>query len=369
MRRDSTTKKPLKFPGLPETYWWEQLESIFQQAVTDLKITPLPGDASTRRYFRLTFREKSREKKKLAVILMWLEKPEREKEPDFARLAKFLRGLGVPAPEVFHHDAERGFLFLEDFGDTLFLDLVGPDRSPDDRKAWYRRAVTLLAEMQVRATRQIGPDCPAFHLRFDVDKLMWEFDFMLTHYVEGLQKRSLSPRDLAEIRGAFRPVCETLAAQSLCFTHRDFHSRNLMVQNDQLKILDFQDARMGPCQYDLVSLLKDSYVHVDDDLVREMTELFIQLKENAEGQKMNRQNFFHIFDLMAVQRNLKAVGTFAFQKMHHGTGRYLSYIPDTLGYVRQTLSRHPELALFRDTLAKYIPEVHPLFPDKISNDS
>ena len=355
MTRDSTTEKPAKFPGLPENYWREKLESIFQQPVADLKITPLAGDASTRRYFRLTFRGTQ---KKLAVILMWLEKPEHEKESDFTRLAKFLRGLDLPAPEVFHHDSENGLLFLEDFGDTLFLDFVGPDQSPGTRKTWYRRAVTLLAEMQVRATRHIGPDCPAFHLRFDVEKLMWEFDFMLTHYVEGLKKRSLSPRDLAEIRAAFQPVCETLAAQSLCFTHRDFHSRNLMVQNDRIKILDFQDARMGPCQYDLVSLLKDSYVHVDDELVREMTEWFIQLKENAEGRKTDRQNFLHIFDLMAIQRNLKAVGTFAFQKMQHGTGRYLTYIPNTLGYVRQALGRHSELAPFRDTLAKYIPEVN-----------
>lgn len=352
----TTKKSPIPF-NLSENYWLEKLELIFKSVVKDLRIVPLPGDASTRRYFRLTFRKKFQEQAKLSAILMWMEEPELEKEPDFSIIAKYLRDLDLPTPKIFHHDVEKGFLFLEDFGDILLSDLIDQDQSLDKKRTWYRKAVILLAELQSRATKHISPECPAFHLKFDIEKLMWEFNFMLTHYVEGLKKHSLSSQGLGDIHRSFKPICETLAAQKFYFTHRDYHSRNLMVQDGQLKILDFQDARMGPCQYDLVSLLKDSYVPLEENLIREMVDLFIQLKENKEGKRTNRQDFYNIFDLMAIQRNLKALGTFAFQKMHYNNESYLPYIPNTLSYVRQTLERHPELLSLRDTLAKYIPEV------------
>jgi len=130
-----------------------------------------------------------------------------------------------------------------------------------------------------------------------------------------------------------------------------------MIQNDELKMIDFQDARLGPRQYDLVSLLKDSYVELDDSFVEEMIGYFIDRSEEVGVEKINRIDFGETFDLMSVQRNLKAIGTFAFQETQKGTDRYSEDIPRTLNYVKKALARQPELFNIQTVLRKYIPEI------------
>ena len=159
------------------------------------------------------------------------------------------------------------------------------------------------------------------------------------------------------IQSVLASLCHTLADQELCLTHRDFHSRNIMIQNDELKMIDFQDARLGPRQYDLVSLLKDSYVELDDSFVEEMIGYFIDRLEENGVEKINRNDFGEIFDFMSVQRNLKAIGTFAFQETQKGTDRYSEDIPRTLNYVKKALARQPELFNIQNVLGKYIPEI------------
>ncbi len=329
-------------------------QAIFRCPVEDVAFVPLPGDASTRRYFRVTFRKASGNNGKESLILMQLEKPVKGSETDFILILKFLEGLDLPVPRLFHYDAESGLLFLEDCGDTTLEEKIRSAQQ-DEIEAYYRQAVALLVKLQSEATRRVGPQCPAYHLRFDVEKLMWEFDFMLEHYAGGLRGAPLSGEDAREVRRHFQPLCETLAGQELCFTHRDYHSRNLMVHNGRLVMLDFQDARMGPCQYDLASLLRDSYVPLDDALVEEMKDLYIELKESAERRPVDRKRFYEIFDLMSIQRNLKAVGTFAYQCVARKNGRYLDYIPRTLGYVRRTLNGNPGLTPLRLCLETHIP--------------
>lgn len=355
--KNSTTEKVVIENKLSESGLAASLQSIFRIPVTLADVIPLQGDASTRRYYRIRFQKNADAVGDSSVVLMQLEKPEPGTDIDFIRLTRFLRGLDLPTPELFYYDTANGLLFLEDCGDTLFEGMVDGNRDAAEKKPWYEKAVRLLADMQFRATRHIGPDCPARHRRFDVEKLMWEFDFMLTHFVCGLKRLTPSKQELAHVRSRFESLCKALDAQKLYFTHRDYHSRNLMVKDGELKILDFQDARMGPCQYDLVSLLRDSYVPLEEDLIRDMTDFYIGLKEAAEGGKTDRNEFNRIFDLMAVQRNLKAVGTFAYQKTGKGTDRYLEYIPRTLGYVRRTLDQRPELAELRESLTPLIHEL------------
>ncbi len=332
------------------------LESIFKTSIGNVAFLPLQGDASTRRYFRVTFMKTPADKNPASIMLMQLEQPVAGNEIDFTRVLKFLRGLELPVPQLFLYDSEKGLLFLEDCGDVT-LEEKGQMAGGDEIKHYYRQAVELLVTLQDLATKHIEPTCPAYHLRFDVEKLMWEFDFMIKHYVCGLKKIPMSEASLQEVRQAFQPLCETLAAQSLRFTHRDYHSRNLMVHQDQLIMLDFQDARMGPCQYDLASLLRDSYVRLEDTFVRELLDLFIQQKEAREGCSIDRESFYEIFDFMAIQRNLKAIGTFAYQSVLKKNDRYLESIPRTLAYVKQTLDNRPALRPLRNVLGNYIPEL------------
>lgn len=354
MNEFSPPQTPTEAFPFDEKYFASVVGSLRDSSVKDLKWRALAGDASDRKYYRLSYQMSSSNQSETAVV-MRLKEPQAGLETDFTRILKFLRGLGLPAPELFHYDPEKGLLLLEDCGEVTLEEQIR--KRPQRLREYYLEAVELLADMQDRATREIRPDCPAYPLRFDVEKLMGEFDFMLKHYVEKLKGRALSAGAKNQIRRGFRPLCETLAAQPVVFTHRDYHSRNLMVHKGRLVLLDFQDARMGPCHYDLASLLKDSYVALEDGFRNEMIEHFMDCKDRLEGTQGNREAFKKILDWMGIQRNLKAVGTFAFQSVERGNDRYLQYVPRTLDYVRGALQDNSELAPLREILLQYLPEL------------
>jgi hypothetical protein len=313
----------------------------------------LQGDASNRTYFRITFQKEAKPEVRGSVIVMQLQEAVPNPETDFTRILRFLQGLDLPVPDLYHYDVENGLLLLEDCGTHTLEDYLR--ERPEERTQFYQRAVELLVQMQARATRALGSECPAYHRRFDVEKLMWEFDFMLEHYVGVLCGSPLEESVRREVRAVFLPLCETLAAEELCFTHRDYHSRNLMVDGDRLVLLDFQDARQGPCQYDLVSLLRDSYMQLDDDLRDDLVDLYICLREKEEGWETDREEFYRIFDWTSLQRNLKAVGTFAYQSVKRNNERYQDSIAPTLGYVRQILGRRFGSSPLREVLMRCVP--------------
>ncbi len=343
-------------PRFDEPYLAEVAQKALGRPVTHVGFSPLQGDASTRQYYRLSVEYQEGTSMSQTLILMQLEAPNVRGETDFIRVLKFLQGIHLPVPELFHFDAKRGLLLLQDCGDiTLETHLRSAD--PAILKSWYVKAVHLLVDMQMEATQAIDADCPAYHLKFDVEKLMWEMDFMLEHFIEGTQQNTLKTAARKEIRKQFTALCTTLAGQTPCFTHRDYHSRNLMVYNNGLVLLDFQDARMGPSQYDLASLLRDSYLPLPDALVWELVDVFIQKKQERENHTIGREEFIRVFDLMSIQRNLKAIGTFAYQKKIKNNDRYMRYIAPTLEYVRQAFVRRTELKSLHSVLSETIPEL------------
>ena len=341
-------------PRFDKPYLAETAQKALDRTVTHVRFSPLQGDASTRQYYRLSMEYQGNPSEPGTLILMQLEAPNVQGETDFIRVLKFLKELHLPVPELLHFDAERGLLLLQDCGDvTLETHLHSAD--PETLKNGYIKAVHLLAAMQTKATQAIDADCPAYHLKFDVEKLMWEMDFMLEHFIEGIQQIPLKPAIRKELRKQLTGLCATLAEQPLWFTHRDFHSRNLMVHNDALVLLDFQDARMGPSQYDLVSLLRDSYLPLPEEVVWDLVDVFIQKKQELDKHTIDREEFIRIFDLMSIQRNLKAIGTFAYQKKIKNNDRYMGYIAPTLDYVRQAFSRRNELKPLHTVLSETIP--------------
>jgi aminoglycoside/choline kinase family phosphotransferase len=150
----------------------------------------------------------------------------------------------------------------------------------------------------------------------------------------------------------WRSIAEELASETRVLCHRDYHSRNLMLHRGRLYIIDFQDARMGPDTYDLVSLLRDSYVDLTDRELDELIAYFLALKGSGDATEFRRR-----FDVMALQRNLKALGTFGYQTIARANPVYIQYIPRTLRYVRTNLERYPRFARLRDMLAAHIEEV------------
>jgi N-acetylmuramate 1-kinase len=226
----------------------------------------------------------------------------------------------------------------------------------------YRQALDILLALQHPESVAPRASCIAFSLAFDVEKLMWELDFFLTHMIKQLCAQRLTPADEATLRRQFWKLAAQLARQPRVLTHRDYHSRNLMVRQGRLCVIDFQDARLGPCQYDLACLLYDSYVVLPADLRQELLTYYLEQKTARAGHALDREVFAQVFDYMCLQRNLKALGTFAFQTVAKGTERYLAAIPPTLSYIRANLARHPELWQLSDLLEAYLFAAVPSAP-------
>lgn len=332
------------------------LEPLVKEPISRFEFFALKGDASDRIYFRVNYFLKNNATEKSSLIVMQLKESNSQKEPDFNRMQKFLHHLDLPVPKILYYDAERGLLFLEDGGDTHLEDMAR--NTPENITAWYQKAIELIVTMHTRVTKNMRPYCPAYSLRFDVEKLMWEMDFMIKHYIKGYLNHNLAEKEESKIRASLLVLCKTLAEEERVFVHRDFHSRNIMIQGENLMLIDFQDARMGPRQYDLVSLLKDSYVVLKEETRNELLNYYLQRMEQEEKQQIPRAAFLKIFDAMSVQRNLKAIGTFAFQYMENKNERYLEYINPTLQYIRDTIHSQPNLEPLGQILKQAIPEIN-----------
>ncbi len=160
-----------------------------------------------------------------------------------------------------------------------------------------------------------------------------------------------------EIRGSFEKIAELLASQPRVFVHRDYHSRNLMVDGARLGVIDFQDALMGPETYDLASLLRDAYIELDEKLIDRLIDRYLDQLAIYRQVRTNREAFRRLLDFTSIQRNLKAAGRFVYIDRVKGNPKFLSDIPRTLGYVRRNLSKYPELFALRTQLANYVPEL------------
>lgn len=271
----------------------------------------------------------------------------------FIDVQEHLKKSGLRVPEIYGFDGNEKFLLLEDFGDeTMEMKLSSLDDK--GRKNLYQKAVDILVHLQVKASIPKKPKSIAFNLAFDVEKFMFELNFFREHYMEGLLKLKISNDELNNLNNEFLWLSEKLAQEQRVFAHRDYHSRNLMVIGNELAMVDFQDARMGLCQYDLASLLRDSYVVLENSMRDELIEYYMLRIDEHKGEKTNRKEFRRIFDLMCVQRNIKAIGTFAYQKAVRGNDRYLKYIPVTSKYVKENLEKYEELKGLRDFFRKYV---------------
>ena len=147
---------------------------------------------------------------------------------------------------------------------------------------------------------------------------------------------TLADAEREALRAEFAAIVRELASEPRVLCHRDYHSRNLMLHDGELYIIDFQDARLGPDTYDLVSLLRDSYVDLPEQTVDELIAYFLALKGRRAAAE---REFRRRFDVMALQRNLKALGTFGYQTTARRNPVYIQYIPRTLRYVRNNLAR------------------------------
>jgi aminoglycoside/choline kinase family phosphotransferase len=319
-----------------------------------IRLIPLPGDASDRRFYRALLAEGT------SLIIMQLETElPAPADPDKVPYINVLYHLSLchcHVPKLHRYDPTSGILLLEDLGERTLEDMV-QEQGVTASLPLYRKAIDELLILQITGTRKRCKHCLAFHSAFDEEKLMWELNFFREHTLEGYLNRAIPSHDCHQIEIEFQKLCGMIAAEPRYLSHRDYHSRNLMVRDGRIGIVDFQDARLGPLQYDLVSLLRDSYVVLPEDAVDQLIEYYIQERDLQEGTRTDSLQFRRVFDLVSVQRNLKAAGTFGYMATAKGKDQYLKYLPDTFHYVRQNLNRLDELQGFKKSLAPYLPEI------------
>ena len=336
-------------------------------------VVPLSGDASNRRYYRLELKTGPVS----SLILMQLADPEDFKSSEeamggtsadvqelaFLNVRRPLAQAGIPVPALYFYDEAAGLLYLQDFGDVTLWYACAEGGTSAVRR-YYPAAVDTLVQIHLHLTASKADGCQAFSRSFDVPLLTWEFEHFLEYGVwVRRDKRPMCADHEKRIRDAFSTIAEWMACQPRVFTHRDFHSRNLMVDGDRLGVLDFQDALLGPATYDLASLLRDSYVALDEAFVDEMIDRYIAgmragLAPDVQARMLltDRAEFRRLFDFTSIQRNLKAAGRFVYIDRVKGNPKFLADVPRTLGYVRTNLEKYPEFSSLLRHLTPYIPE-------------
>jgi len=293
-------------------------------------LSPASADASFRRYFRVRT-------ERISLIAMDAP-PDREDCAPFVRIAGYLEQMGLNAPRIVQADPLRGFLLLTDLGSRPYLDELR--EQPGRAERLYGDALVALQALQERGRRFQG-ELPPYD-----DKLL---EFELSLFRDWLCARHLSieftGQDEADWRSSVELLIENALGQPRVFVHRDFHSRNLMVtETDGPGILDFQDAVEGPLTYDLVSLLKDCYIRWPAAQVQSWAKRFHAAISGKDRGTPDAARFMQSFELMGVQRQLKAAGIFARLALRDGKAGYLEDVPRTLEYVSEVAPRYPGLA-------------------------
>ena len=324
----------------------ESVQSYLDRKQIAGRVVPLTGDASDRRYFRVLPGGGP------SFVLAVHTVPFDYASLPFVNVAGLFAAMPVPVPRVLGDAADVGVLALDDLGDVTLQAHLGA-ASADEHAALYRRAVSFIEVMQRRGRELADARFLPYGIAFDVEKLTWEMDFFIKHFLEGYRGAQLTPADREALRSELAVMTTELASERRVLCHRDYHSRNLMYFAGDLHIIDFQDARMGPDTYDLVSLLRDSYVDLTDTTVDALIDYFLELRGTDESPAAFRRRF----DLMALQRNLKALGTFGFQAAARNNPVYIQYIPRTLRYARENLYKYERFEPLRALLAAHVHEL------------
>jgi aminoglycoside/choline kinase family phosphotransferase len=329
----------------------------------------LAGDASSRRYYRASIDAHGTS---TSVIVMQLPAgsslplsseelavfKETPRELPFLNMHRFLSGIGVRVPRLYGQWQDDGILLLEDLGDTALWDRV-QGLSDSEVLTWYEKAIDELLLIQIRGTAARNEDCVAFQQRFDFRLYMWEFDHFLEY---GLEKRPGTRIDKAahaELRKIFLNIARRLDSYPSCLNHRDYHSWNLMIHDNAVAVIDFQDALLAPPQYDLASLLND---RITDSVVRphleeQLVGYYLQRRAEIENCSIDQDEFREVYLLSAVQRDLKVVGRFYYLDLVKNKPGYKKFIPPTLHRLKKNLARLPQLEPVVPILADHYEEM------------
>ena len=302
-------------------------------------LQPASADASFRRYFRASFDD--------STVIVMDAPPHREDCAPFLRVAEILAASGVHVPEILAQNQDLGFLLLSDLGDTTFLQALN-ERS-ERAQQLYGEATDALIKMQLSHQADSLPV-------YDEALLQKELDLFPDWYIAKHLQIDLTEKQKIALRTVFSRIVQNNLAQPKVLVHRDYHSRNLMVTSPNPGIIDFQDAVHGPITYDLVSLLKDAYIHWDEECILDWAIRYWEKARNA-GLPVSADfaEFYRDFEWMGLQRHLKVLGIFARLNYRDGKAAYLNDMPLVMHYLRKACERYREF----DPLLNLLNELHP----------
>jgi len=338
------------------------------------KVQPLPGDASTRRYFRV---------EDGARRAMLMDQPQQAETPPapqhampkqrielgynavarlagadcgrFVAVAEHLRTLGLSTPEIFAADCATGFVLMEDFGDRLYADVLSRGGNEPEL---YGAAVETLAHVHSQQNAAVMEAQTPLHA-YDETALLAETDLLPQWYMPLALGRKATAEEAAEHRALWRDVLRQVAQSDVSFVHRDYHAQNLLWLPERrgvarVGLIDFQDAVAGARGYDLISLLEDARRDVSPHLAAEMIEHYRGVMRET-GVAVDAAQLDAELAIMAAQRNAKIAGIFARLQLRDGKPRYLGYLPRVWGYLNHDL-QHPSLGALKAWYNRVLPE-------------
>jgi aminoglycoside/choline kinase family phosphotransferase len=321
--------------------WLAQFDDL-----ADADLQPASVDASFRQYYRVARDAES--------FIIMDAPPSQEDCHPFVQIAGYLESMGLNCPRILGADFEHGFVLMTDLGATRYIDEL--QKNSERKTELYNDAIDALLTLQEKgeAYQQQLPT-------YDYDFISFE----LSIFRDWLCGRHLGIDFTDDEEKQWQDCCEFLIDNALrqkqVFMHRDYHSRNLMVtQENNPGILDFQDAVEGPISYDVVSLFKDCYIKWPADEIEAWALRYYSRLKAETKEELPRDEFLRQFHLMGVQRHLKAAGIFA--RLNHRDGKpgYLGDIPRTLEYIIDTAPQFEELAFLSDfvgtRIAPSLPE-------------
>lgn len=308
------------------------LESLAEDTFSNVEVAS--ADASFRQYFRVT----NKHTKETYIVMD--APPDKEECHSFALVTDLIRGVDVNAPDIIAIDSHQGFLLLDDLGDDPYLKHLAEDTCD----GLYIDAIDALIKMQT-----IDGILPVY----DKKLLQTELDLFETWYLNRHLDVQLNQQQKSSLETIFELLIKNAEEQPQVFVHRDYHSRNLMITNENNPgVIDYQDAVIGPITYDLVSLFKDCYIEWPRDKVEHWLDLY--LARLTPTYFIEKQTLLRWFDLMGVQRHLKVLGIFSRLNYRDNKPQYLDDLPLTLKYVLDTCSQYDELQPLKKILAEIL---------------
>ncbi len=314
------------------------------------EIKKLIGDASTRVYYRIFLNENTLNSENSIIAMVLPEKIEVNekgnnsfiKEEPFLNIQRYLKQSNLNIPSVLLNDENNRVILNEDLSDKTVFVMLNNDK-PNYENV-YKSIIDELIKFQDYTQKNINTDYYCFKREFDYDTLKWELDhFIEWNAIKGMNIQ-FTEAEMKIIEETFKEIALKLTNSKKIVVHRDFQSKNIMFKNNKYYLIDFQDALLGSEVYDLVALLKDSYVELNEDFVQNILKYYIKKTKEIRNIEFDFDEFYKLFKLQTIQRKLKDTGRFHFINLVRKNPSFLQYLPLSKQYVSLYLKElYPEL--------------------------